>query len=95
MNDAGQAILDLLSQALSLTKAPEPELEPSKEWMTVRTYAARLSLHPDTVRRYIRQGLPAIRCGRGYRVRVFAADKWLAEGGAIGEAARAGRGVLQ
>ncbi len=86
--------VDALVEAIREALAPKPEPQPSREWMTVRDYAARLDLHPDTIRRYIRQGMPAIRCGRGYRIRVDAADAWLQQGGAIGEATRAGR-VLQ
>jgi excisionase family DNA binding protein len=85
-----EKFLDAIRQVLT----PEPAPQPAREWMTVRDYAKRLDLHPDTIRRYIRQGMPAIRCGRGYRVSVDAADRWLRDGGAVGAATRLGR-VLQ
>lgn len=83
--------IEALIEALRHALAPKTELPPGREWLTVRAYAERLGLHPDTVRRYVRQGMPALRCGRGYRIRVEAADTWLARGGAIGEATRAAR----
>jgi excisionase family DNA binding protein len=64
--------------------------EPSSTWQTLTEFARAHRLHPDTVRRYVRQGMPALRAGRSYRIRVEAADAWLAAGGALASSARCG-----
>jgi excisionase family DNA binding protein len=79
-----------LDEVLAELDAPAPPPAPVSIWMTVPQFAAARHLHPDTVRRYIRDGMPAMRAGKGWRIRVEAADAWLAAGGALGSAARCG-----
>jgi excisionase family DNA binding protein len=39
------------------------------EWMSVEQVARELSVHPDTIRLYIREGaLPAVQLKRSYRI---------------------------
>jgi excisionase family DNA binding protein len=39
------------------------------EWMSVEQVAQELSVHPDTIRLYIREGaLPAVQLKRSYRI---------------------------
>lgn len=94
------SVRDIRSRLLELRAAVDRVLdeipqepvkaEPSPIWQTLSQFAKAHCLHPDTARRYVRMGMPAVRAGRSYRIRVEAADAWLAAGGVLAYAARCG-----
>lgn len=61
-----------------------PDPVPQRQYYTLQQVAEILSLHPETVRRYLARGdLPAIKVGEGrshhWRVRSDWLDKWADE----------------
>jgi len=49
----------------------------AEKWMTVEELAEYLQVHPRTVYRLIRKGLPHTRVGRPYRFKRSLIDEWL------------------
>lgn len=54
-------------------------------------FGARHKITADTVRRYVKAGMPHQRIGRLIRIDVAQADAWLRDGGATSDAARDAR----
>lgn len=61
-----RADLDLLEAELAAAEQGKPQ------WYESATYPHG----PRAFRRHVRQGMPALRVGRGYRVRVEDAEAW-------------------
>jgi len=64
--------------------APEGEdfdqrLRGIRRWISVKDYSALAHLHPETIRRRIKAGMPADRDGRNWRIYPPAIADWLAE----------------
>jgi len=88
--------LDAFARALAPLIAAElrrPSTGPSH--MTAGEYAARIGVSVRTTRSWIAAGMPSVRAGRVRRIIVADADRWLADGGARGSAARAGRAAAR
>ena len=63
----------------SAQPAPAPQ-EP--KFMKVPEYAKARGFAQSSIRKWIALGMPAIKTGHGYRVKVQAADQWIEAGGA-------------
>lgn len=55
------------------------DAEPDPVFMTIDSYAKRAEVSIETVRKWIRLGLPVRRQGSVVRVRVAEADRWSAD----------------
>lgn len=64
-------------------------------WLTTKQAAALLALHPDTLRRYRRDGggPPFARVGRVVRYKLAELDAWMAQRSATSTAQEAAQGT--
>ena len=86
----GTNLAEFLRNLADKVETPPPEPAPPRRWCTVTEYASWRHLHPQTVRKYIKQGMPAYKTGRAYRIDIEEADAWISAGGAVGYATRCG-----
>jgi excisionase family DNA binding protein len=54
----------------------------SFSYATIDAFAERLQVHKNTVRHWLKKGLPHVKAGRTVRIVLERADTWLASGGA-------------
>lgn len=67
------------------------EVKPEPKYMTLAGFAKRIGYSRSTVRSWIVAGMPAVRGGRGHRVIVAAAERWIADGGPVAAVRRLAR----
>ncbi len=65
-------------------EAPEDAMPDNEPWVSIETVAEHLAVSKDTIRRWIKRGLPAHRAGRFWRLRLSEVDAWVRDGGAQG-----------
>ncbi len=63
-------------------EAPEVAMPDSESWVSIETVAEHLAVSKDTIRRWIKRGLPAHRVGRFWRLRLSEVDAWVRDAGA-------------
>ena len=55
--------------------------EATEKWVNLEDIAEHLSVSPDTVRTWIKNGkLPVYRVGKRYKFKISEVDEWLREG---------------
>lgn len=47
-------------------------------YATIEAFAERLSVHPNTIKSWLKRGLPSVKVGSVRRILVERADAWLA-----------------
>lgn len=62
-------MIRIMSEICIFREGPGVFMAEKIEWMSVEQVAQELSVHPDTIRLYIREGaLPAVQLKRSYRI---------------------------
>lgn len=66
---------------MSKVMSPEYEEMQVEKWVNLEDVAKHLSISPDTVRTWIKEGkLPYYRAGKRYKFKISEIDKWVREG---------------